>query len=69
MQQADRIVLGIIGAEAVGANHLGEAVGLMRRRRSAAAPHLAHTHPMPGFGELPGSFATGQAASDDLDFE
>ncbi len=41
----------------------------MRRRRVAAAAHLAQTHPMPGFGELPGSFATGQAAADDLDFE
>ena len=33
VEQADGIVLGIVGAEAVRADHFGEAVGLVRRRR------------------------------------
>ena len=41
VEQADRIVLGIVGAEAVRADHLGQPVGLVRRRRVAAAAHFA----------------------------
>ena len=37
VEQADRIVLGIVGAEAVRADQLGEAVGVMGRRRLAAS--------------------------------
>ena len=58
VEQADRIVLGIVGAEAVRADHFGEAIGLVRRRRVAAAAHFAEAHAKPGFGELPCGLAT-----------
>ena len=58
VEQADGIVLGIVGAEAVRADHLGEAVGLVRRRRVAAAAHFAEAHAQAGLGELPCGFAT-----------
>ena len=61
VEQADRIVLGIVGAEAVRADHLGEAVGLVRRRRVAAAAHLAQAHAQARLGELPRGLATRRA--------
>ena len=69
VEQADRIVLGIVGAEAVRADHLGEPVGLVRRRRVAAAAHLAEPHAKARLGELPGGLGPGEAAADDLDVE
>ena len=56
-------------AEAVRADHLGEAVGLVRGRRVAAAAHFAEADAQAGFGELPGGFASGEAAADDVDVE
>ena len=69
VEQADGIVLGIVGAEAVRADHLGEAVGLVRRSRVAAAAHFAQAHAQARLGELPGGFGTGEAAADDVDVE
>ena len=66
VEQADRIVLGIVGAEAVRADHLGQPVGLMRRRHVAAAAHLAEADLEPRFGQLPGRFGSGQSAADDV---
>ena len=67
MEQADRIVLGIVGAEAVRADQLGQAVGLVRRRHLAAAAHLGQPHLHAGLGELPGGLRSGEAAADDMD--
>ena len=69
VEQADGIVLGIVGAEAVRADHLGEAVGFMRRRHVAAAAHFAEAHAQARLGELPGGFGSGEPAADDVDVE
>ena len=41
VEQADGIVLGIVGAETVGADHFGQPVAVVGRRRVAAAAHFA----------------------------
>ena len=69
VEQADRIVLGIVGAEAVRADHLGEPVGLVRRRHVAAAAHFAQADAQARLGQLPGRFGPGEAAADDVDVE
>jgi hypothetical protein len=69
VEQADGIVLGIVGAETVGADHLGEAVGLVRWSHVSAAAHFAEADAQARFGELPGSFAAREAAADDVHVE
>ncbi len=69
VEQPDRIVLGIVGAEAVRADHFGEPVGLVRRSRVAAAAHFAQADAHARFGELPGSLGAGESAADDVDVE
>ena len=66
MQQPDRIGLGIVGAEGVGADQLGQAVGLVRVGAAHRA-HLVQHDRHAGFGRLPGGFRTGEAAADDVD--
>ena len=66
VEQADGIMLGIVGAEAVRAHHLGEAVGLVRRRAVAPAAHFGQAHLEPGLGQLPRRFRPGQPAADDV---
>ena len=66
VQQADGIVLVVVGAEAVGADELGEAlreVGLGH----ALGPHFVEHDPGAGFRRLPGRFGAGEAAADDVD--
>jgi len=63
VQQAHGVVLPVVGAERVGADQLGEAVGLV----GVGAAHRAHfvqdgRHA--GFRQLPGRFGSGQAAAD-----
>ena len=67
VKQADRVVLGIVGAEAVRADHFRQPVGLMRRRPVAAAAHFRQADAQPSFGQLPGGFAPGEPAADDVD--
>ncbi len=69
VEQADGIVLGIVAAEAVRADHLGELVGLVRRRPVAAAAHLAQADARAGLGQLPCRLAPGEPAADDVDVE
>ena len=52
--------------EGVGADELGEAIGLVRRRAADAA-HLVHDDVVAALGELPGGFAAGESAADDVD--
>ena len=66
MQQADRVGLGIVGAEGVGADEFGQAVGLVR----VGAAHRAHfmqDDRHAGLRRLPCGFRTGEAAADDVD--
>ncbi len=69
MEQSNGIVLSIIGAEAVGADHLGKPVGFVRRSHIPAAAHFTEADFEPRFGELPRSFGSGEAAADDVDVE
>ena len=63
MQQADRIVLPVVGAEGVGADQLGQAVRLVRRG-AHHGPHLVQHDGNPGRGDLPGALRAGEAAAD-----
>ena len=65
VQQADGIVGGIVGAEGVGADQLGQAVGEMRIG-AAHRPHLVQHHGHAGRRDLPGGFRAGEAAADDM---
>jgi len=69
MQKANGVMLGIVTAEAVAADHLGEAVGLVCRRAAAAPAHFAETDAQTRIGELPGRFGAGEAAADDVNVE
>ena len=66
MQQPDRIGLGVVGAEGVGADQLGEAVGLVRLGAAHRAHFVQHDRHA-GFGDLPCGFRAGKAAADDVD--
>ena len=69
VEQADGIVLRVIGTKAVGADHFGEVVGLVRGRRIPAATHFAQPHAKARLGELPGGLGSGEPAADDVDVE
>jgi hypothetical protein len=47
VEQANCIVFGIVGAETVRADHLGEPVGFVRRGHVTAATHLGQAHAIP----------------------
>jgi len=66
VQQADSIVLGVIGAERVGADQLRQAVGHVGLGAARRA-HLVQHHGHARAGDLPGRLATGQAAADHVD--
>ena len=63
---ADRVVLAVVGAERVGADEFGETLG-----RCASVPRSGRiscrTTGTPARGDLPGCFAAGEAAADDMD--
>ena len=65
MQQADRVVGGIVGAERVGTDELGE---VFREMRLGAAhrPHLVQHHGHAGRRELPRRFRAREAAAYDV---
>ncbi len=67
VDESDGIVLGVVRAEAVRADQLGEAVGVVRGRRLARTAHLRQAHLHSGLGELPGGLGAGEAAADDVD--
>ncbi len=53
VEQAHRVALGIVAAEAVRADQLGEPVGVVRGRRAARSAHLGKAHPAARLRELP----------------
>ena len=69
VKQPDCIILGVVRPKAVRTDHLGQLVGLVRRGRAAAAAHFAKAHGQAGLGQLPGRFASGEPAADDLNVE
>ena len=66
MQQADGVVGGVVGAERVGADELGQAVGAVRLGHPQRA-HLVQDDANARIGDLPGGFRTGKAAADHMD--
>jgi hypothetical protein len=66
VQQADRVVLVVVRAEAVRADQLGQPVGLVRRRRATTPAHFRQAHADAAPGELPGGLAAGESAADDV---
>ena len=65
VQQPDRVVEPVVGAERIGADQLGERAGLVRFGFAHRA-HLMQDHRDARAGELPGRLAAGQAATDHL---
>ena len=66
VEEADRIVVAVVGAERVRAHELGEAAGLVDRGGAQRAHLVQHHGNAPG-GDLPSGFAPGQPAADDMD--
>ncbi len=67
MQQPDRVLLVIVGTEGIGAHQLGEPVGVVRGRGVTAAAHFGQADTIAALRQLPGRFASGEAAADDVD--
>ena len=65
VQNADRVGFGIVRAEGVGADELGEIGGLVGVGLAHAA-HLVKYDGEAGFSDLPRRFGTGQTATDDM---
>src|SRR5262249_12096861 len=66
MQQPDRVGRAVVGTERVGADELGEPVGLVRRRHARGAHLVQHRRHAAG-GELPRGLAAGETGADDMD--
>ena len=67
MQQADRVPVAIVRAEAVGADQLGQSVGLVGGGHVARAAHFGQADAETPLRQLPGRFASGEPAADDVD--
>ena len=66
MQQADGVVLGIVGAQGVGADEFGQPLGVVGVGAAHGA-HLVQHDPGAGLSRLPGRFRARQSAADDVD--
>ena len=66
VQQADGIALCVVGAEGIGADQLGQPVGLVRLGLALRA-HLVEHHGHSAADELPGGLRSSEAATDDMD--
>ena len=66
VQQADGVLLVVVGAEGVRADELGEAAGLVGEGADDGA-HLVQDDGNAGLGDLPGGLGAGEAAADDVD--
>src|SRR5262245_9916451 len=65
VQQSDRVRASIVGAEGIGADELGQGVGLVGFGHPGRA-HFVQDDAHPGAGDLPGSLAAGESAADDM---
>ena len=66
VEQADRVVVGIVAAKTVRADHFGEPVAVVGRGGVAATAHLGKANTKPRLGKLPRGFGPGQPAADDV---
>src|SRR5690606_6800650 len=66
MDHADGIGGGVVGAEGIRADELGETVRLVGVGAAHAA-HFVEDYGYAGLGDLPGGFRAGQPAADDVD--
>ena len=66
MQDADSVGCGIVRAERVRADELGEPAGTVGGG-SPQGPHLMQNNGNAGLGRLPGGLTAGKAAADDVD--
>jgi len=67
VQEADRARLPVIRPEGIGADELGQAVGMMCRGLSDGA-HFVQDHGDATLCKLPGGFAPGEPAADDMNW-
>ena len=65
MQQANRIVVRVIGAETVGTDQFRQTVGVMRVC-SLDRAHFMQNDRHPGPGQLPSRLRPGETAADDV---
>ena len=65
MQQADRIIGGVVGAKRIGADEFGKPLGAMGLGHPLRA-HLVENDRDAGLGDLPGGFRAGEARADDV---
>jgi len=65
VQQTHSIVGRVVGAEGIGADEFGKAVGAVGLGHSVR-PHLVQHHTDSGIGDLPGGFRAGEARADDV---
>ena len=66
VQEADGVLLVVVGAEGVGADELGQGAGLVGGGAGRRA-HLVQDDGDAGLGGLPGGLGAGEAAADDVD--
>ena len=66
VQEADGVLLVIVGAEGIAAHELGQRAGLVRGGADAGA-HLVQDHRHAHLRRLPGGLRPGEAAADDMD--
>ena len=67
MEQADGVVFGIVGTEAVRADHFRQAIAVVGGSGVAAGAHFAEADTKAGLGQLPRRLAPGEPAADDVD--
>ena len=71
VEQAHRILVAIVRAKTVRADHFGQPVGLMRWRsitpvRKIGSPHFGQAHAKSRLGQLKRRFGSGEPAADDV---
>jgi hypothetical protein len=71
VEQAHRILVAIVRAKAVRADHFGQTVGLMRRGRitpvwKIGSTHFGQAHAKSRFGQLKRRFGSGEPAADNV---
>ena len=66
VEEADGVLLVVVGAEGVGADELGQRAGLVGGRPDRGA-HLVQDDRHARLGGLPGGLGAGEAAADDVD--